>query len=330
MYERLPLPIITKLSADAQLSTHGRALSRTRTKPDAPGVPGTRWHILSSFRTSPVAYHRRNLASRIRGSKRRVVSLSASRGPDSPSSKYTASILSSALVEIVVSGVELLRHQSPLKVRGGAHSPDLLCTRYTCAMISSCGTSSRPISATARLAVARQSATRSSNESARTRAATGHPPKHARRPETRGSTQIINERLRELNLSARAAERRGGLKRDTIRNILRGCSPTYRNLVKVCDALDLTITIARRDRKPVNGDQPGDRPALRPRPEEDRRAAVYNTFRESETSDEVIAVLRGESTDIIGQVMDEMVRAHKEEEADELGEMAAQAGHKIW
>ena len=44
----------------------------------------------------------------------------------------------------------------------------------------------------------------------------------------------------------------------------------------------------------------------------------------------MITALRAERTDVIAEVMDEMIQARNEEEADELGEMAAEAGHKIW
>ena len=130
--------------------------------------------------------------------------------------------------------------------------------------------------------------------------------------------RIIGERLRDMDLSIRAAESVTGLKRDTIRNILRGCSPTYRNLVKVCDALGLKITI----------EKPAETAHARRR--RNAKNAVYKTFRESKTSDEVITALRAERTNVIAEVMDEMIQARNEEEADELGEMAAEAGHKIW
>ena len=143
--------------------------------------------------------------------------------------------------------------------------------------------------------------------------------------------RIIGERLRNMNLSIRAAEGVAGLKRDAIRNILRGCSPTYRNLVKICDALELQITITRRDGRPFETPPADttDRPAKATR-RQAAKNALYKVFLESETSDEVVTALRAARTDVIAEVMDEMIRAHREEQADELANMAAEAGHKIW
>ena len=144
--------------------------------------------------------------------------------------------------------------------------------------------------------------------------------------------RIIGEQLRDMNLSMRAAEDVAGLKRDAIRNILRGCSPTYRNLVKICDALELNITITRRDRRPFEAPPADttDRPTKAVTQRQAAKDALYKVFLESETSDEVVTALRAVRTDVIAEVMDEMIQAHREEQADELANMAAEAGHKIW
>lgn len=60
---------------------------------------------------------------------------------------------------------------------------------------------------------------------------------------------LIQSRLDELQTTAYAVEQRSPLRRDAIRNILRGSDPQLRGLSQICDALGLELYIGppRRD-----------------------------------------------------------------------------------
>ena len=148
---------------------------------------------------------------------------------------------------------------------------------------------------------------------------------------------LIAGRLDELGIGPFTAARVAGIPQDTIRNVLRGQSPKYGNLQKICNALHLRLTIepienrdaARRSptteskestegpKKPATGRQAA---------KEDVRA-TYDTSRPRQ---EIVDHLRGVPKEIIAEVIDEMLNERSHEDAEELREMASDAGHEIY
>ena len=168
----------------------------------------------------------------------------------------------------------------------------------------------------------------------------GTTPSHDTHPEQDGDQalrNLIRESLETLGIGPGTAERIAGLPRDTIRSVLRGRSPTYRKLLKICDALYLRLTIER-----VNVEEaPSAIPAKPPMQATDsqtsratrRREAkndVRATYYASAPRGQIVNRLRQIPEDIVAEVIDEMVTEEAYDDSDELRSMAFQAGYKIW
>ena len=127
-----------------------------------------------------------------------------------------------------------------------------------------------------------------------------------------------------------------GVPRDVIRNVLRGQSPKYQNLLRICKALNLRLTMEPLDQAEPPATVPAPRPARttarqshasrRREAKEDVRAA-YNT---SAPRGEIVERLRDFPQDIVASVIDEMLNERNHEDAEELRGMATDAGHTIY
>ena len=148
---------------------------------------------------------------------------------------------------------------------------------------------------------------------------------------------LIAGRLDELGIGPFTAARVAGIPQDTIRNVLRGQSPKYGNLRKICNALHLRLTIEPiegRDAAPrsptteskESTEGPKNPAAGRQAAKEDVRAK-YDTSRPRQ---EIVDHLRGVPKEIIAEVIDEMLNERSHEDAEELREMASDAGHEIY
>ena len=148
---------------------------------------------------------------------------------------------------------------------------------------------------------------------------------------------LIRESLETLGIGAGTAERIAGLPRDTIRSVLRGRSPTYGKLLKICDALYLRLTIERVNveeapsaiptKPPMQAtDSQTSRATRRREAKNDVRATYYT----SAPRDQIVNRLRQIPEDIVAEVIDEMVTEEAYDDSDELRSMAFQAGYKIW
>ena len=154
--------------------------------------------------------------------------------------------------------------------------------------------------------------------------------------------KIIKERLCELKLSPKAAETSAGVPPDTIKSVLRGQSPSYEKLVKICGALKMRLTIERVEPQethpatPAGPDQEAidntktssekSRAARRQTAKNDVRATYYA----STPRGEIVEQLRQMPEDVVAEVIDEMVTEEAYQDADELRNMAFEAGYKIW
>ena len=145
---------------------------------------------------------------------------------------------------------------------------------------------------------------------------------------------IIETRLDELHMTARAAERHAGVPPETIRSVLRGRSPSYEKLLRICDALDLQLTIRPKDSaERQEAPAPTAKNSGTPTPPDQRqaaRAAVSTAYYADASRADVVAELQGMDEEVIAEVIDEMIKANAHEDADELREMACDAGHSIW
>ncbi len=148
---------------------------------------------------------------------------------------------------------------------------------------------------------------------------------------------LIRESLKTLGIGPGTAERIAGLPRDTIRSVLRGRSPTYRKLLKICDALYLRLTIERVNveeappaipaKPPMQAtDSQTSRATRRQEAKNDVRATYYT----SAPRGQIVNRLRQIPEDIVAEVIDEMVTEEAYDDSDELRSMAFQAGYKIW
>ena len=163
-----------------------------------------------------------------------------------------------------------------------------------------------------------------------------------RTPHSRGSTDkalqtLIAERLDELGIGPFTASRIAGIPQDTIRNVLRGQSPKYGNLLKICDALHLRLTIEPiegRDAAPRSPTTESKESTEGPKnPATGRQAAkedVRATYDTSRPRQEIVDHLRGVPKEIIAEVIDEMLNERSHEDAEELREMAFDAGYEIY
>ena len=138
----------------------------------------------------------------------------------------------------------------------------------------------------------------------------------------RNFREIVAGRLKEFGLSTAAVERSGGLPPDAIRNVLRGRSPRYDQVLKICDTLDLELVI---------------RPRPEPGPEQDTggpkgraKAAVLAVYLTAAPWQDIVDQLRRMPENIVAAVIDDMVAAEEHEDAEELRSMARQAGHTVW
>ena len=138
----------------------------------------------------------------------------------------------------------------------------------------------------------------------------------------RNFREIVTARLKEFGLPTAAVERSGGLPPDTIRNVLRGRPPRYKQVLDICDALDLDLVI--KPRRETEPQQETDGPTKR------AKTAVLALYRSTTPWRDIVDQLRGMSRDIIVEVIDDMVAAEEHEDAEELRTMARQAEHKVW
>ena len=148
---------------------------------------------------------------------------------------------------------------------------------------------------------------------------------------------LIAERLDELGIGPFTAARLAGIPQDTIRNVLRGQSPKYGNLLKICKALHLRLTIEpveSRDAAPRSPTTESKESTEGPKnPAAGRQAAkddVRATYNTSRPRQEIVDHLRGLPKEIIAEVIDEMLNERSHEDAEELREMAFDAGHEIY
>ena len=154
----------------------------------------------------------------------------------------------------------------------------------------------------------------------------------------RGSTaelkSIIQARLDELRMTAGAAERHAGTPPETIRSVLRGRSPSYGKLVRICDALGLQLTIGpKQDAERREASTSTRNKRARPTWAELRRAArdqVSKAYYADASRAQVVAALRTMDEETIAEVIDRMIKAKAYEDGDELRSMACEAGHSIW
>ena len=157
-------------------------------------------------------------------------------------------------------------------------------------------------------------------------------------PPRRGSTDelkgIIKTRLDELHMSAGAAERHAGAPPETIRSVLRGRSPSYGKLVRICDALDLQLTIGpKKNAEQQEAAPPVAKKGAEPTWAERRQAArddVSKAYYADASRADVVAALRCMQEDVIAEVVDRMIKADAHEDGEELRSMACEAGHSIW
>ena len=133
--------------------------------------------------------------------------------------------------------------------------------------------------------------------------------------------EIVAGRLKQFGLSTAAVERSGGLPPDAIRNVLRGRSPGYEQIVKICDTLDLELII--RPRPKPEPEQETEGPRMR------AKAAVLAVYRTTAPWPDIVDQLRGMERDIVAEAIDDMVVAEEHEDAEELRTMARQAGHEV-
>ena len=159
------------------------------------------------------------------------------------------------------------------------------------------------------------------------------PPK---RLATNNLKKIIKDRLDQLKLSPKAAEKTAGVPPDTIKSVLRGQSPSYEKLLKICDALDLRLTIeriTRQETEPTTPAKPHGTVTSNQTSAARRQAAkstVRTTYYTSSPRGEIVDQLRKTPEDIVAEVIDEMVTEEAFQDADELRNMAFEAGYKIW
>ena len=159
------------------------------------------------------------------------------------------------------------------------------------------------------------------------------PPK---RLATNNLKKIIKDRLDQLKLSPKAADKTAGVPPDTIKSVLRGQSPTYEKLLKICNALDLRLTIeriTRQETEPTTPAKPHGTVTSNQTSAARRQAAksaVRTTYYASSPRGEIVEQLRKIPEDIVAEVIDEMVTEETYQDADELRDMAFEAGYKIW
>ena len=146
--------------------------------------------------------------------------------------------------------------------------------------------------------------------------------------------KLIRQRLDQLGVAPGSAERVAGMPADTIRGVLRGKSPTYKEFLNVCEALHLEVAIKPIEELETRSTIPARRPVeatdsratRRQAAKDDVRAAYYT----SAPTREIVARLREIPQDIIAEVFDEMFNERAYDDAEELRLMAFDAGHTIY